>query len=218
MTDRSRLQAAINRFDAANSRDPNRTAVDGREEAAALLYARRMTEWLGRLSPEASEALRLAARCQHLCRWMIPRDAYPMTRAGYHQWRTALARFHADRAGEILGEVGYDAATVARVQSLVRKEGLKSDPETQTLEDVACLVFLENYFADFAARHDEQKVVGILSKTWRKMSPRGHDAALGLVAALPVEARRLVEKAVSASADLTPAPPPPPAQDGTAGR
>src|SRR5207237_8811472 len=115
--------------------------------------------WLDRLEPAASEALRLAVRCQHLRRWVIPRSTFPMTRAGYHQWRTTLARFHADEAAKVLGDAGYDDATVARVRALVRKEGLKTDPETQTLEDVACLVFLEDELADFAERPEGAKVV-----------------------------------------------------------
>ena len=181
MTDsRDRYARALDRFDEANRHDPNRVVVDGVESPDELLYAQRMTRWLHRLEPGASEPLRLAVRCQHLCRWMIPRSDYPMNRAGYHQWRTTLARFHADKAGEILRDVGYEDQTVRRVQSLVRKEGLKTDPEAQTLEDVACLVFLENEFSEFAARHDEQKVVGIVARTWKKMSDRGRAAALAL--------------------------------------
>ena len=118
-----------------------------------------------------------------------------MDRPGYHRWRTDLGKFHAQAAGEILQEVGYDAPTVSRVESLLRKERLKSDPEAQLLEDVICLVFLENYFAPFSERHDEQKLIGILRRTWTKMSPRGHDAALKLE--LPPEKRALIEKALN---------------------
>lgn len=189
-----RFRAAIARFDAANSEDPVRVTVAGGDAPAALAGARRMTEWLDRLVPGASEALRLAVRCHHLRRWKFPRDAYPRTRPGYHQWRTAAARGHAEQAGLILREVGYDEATVARVGALVRKEGLKSDPETQALEDAACLVFLESGFAEFAERHDEQKIIAILQRTWRKMSPQGQAAALGLK--LPPGARGLVERAL----------------------
>ena len=193
-----RFYAAIARFDEANCADPNRVTINGHEESASVAGARRMTEWLDQLVPDASEALRLAVRCHHLCRWQFPRDRYPMTRPGYHQWRTAAARFHAERAAEVLRGVGYDEATAARVQALVRKEGLKSDPETQALEDAACLVFLETGFAEFAARHDEAKIIGILQRTWRKMSPRGQAAALGLD--LPPGARDLIERALSAGA------------------
>jgi hypothetical protein len=184
------FRAAIAKIDAANAEDPNRAG----DEPAELVYSRRMSDWLERLEPNTGEALRLAARAQHIRRWMIPRAKYPITRAGYHQWRTALYSFHADAAAEILRGVGYDDGVIARVRSLLRKEKLKSDPEMQTLEDVVCLVFLENYFADFAPKHEEEKVIGILRRTWKKMSERGHKAALGL--SLPEGARKLIEKAL----------------------
>ena len=192
-----RFEAAIRRFDDANRADPNREVFEGREHPREVLYAQRMTHWLDRLAPEASEPLRLAARSQHLCRWQIPRHEYPMDRPGYYRWRTRLYAFHAEKAGEILREVGYDAATVARVQELLRKLRIKSDPEMQLLEDVICLVFLENYFADFSRQHDEAKLITILQKTWRKMSPQGQQAALQLP--LSGEARALVEKALAAA-------------------
>ncbi|HEV2293346.1 MAG TPA: DUF4202 domain-containing protein [Tepidisphaeraceae bacterium] len=190
----SRFRAAIERFDAANARDPNLTIVAGVPRPKELVYAQRMTEWLDRLAPDASEPVRLAARSQHLMRWSIPRSAYPMDRPGYLKWRTTLYDFHAEKAAEILRDVGYDDTTIARVQSLVRKQGIKSDPEMQLLEDVICLVFLENYFAEFAADHDEEKLIRILRRTWAKMSPRGHQAALGLD--LPQRERNLIEKAL----------------------
>lgn len=190
-----RFHEALRRIDAANAEDPNQEIVDGEAQPKELVYSRRMSAWLERLAPDASEALRLAARAQHIRRWTIPRAAYPMDRPGYHRWRTTLARFHADTAGAILRELGYEDTTIARVQSLLRKERLKSDPETQTLEDVICLVFLENHFADFARRHDEAKLLEVLRKTWAKMSPQGRQAALGLD--LPPAARAIVEKALA---------------------
>ena len=190
-----RFRAAMARIDAANGEDPNREVVGGVEQPEELVYARRMSAWLERLAPDASEALRLAARAQHIRRWSIPRRDYPMDRAGYHRWRSTLYRFHAEAAGVILADVGYDAATIAGVQALIRKEKVKSDPEMQTLEDVVCLVFLENYFTDFSAKHDAAKVVEIVRKTWRKMSPRGQQAASGLP--LPPAARSLVEQALA---------------------
>ena len=193
-TESERFRTAIERFDAANSEDPRREVCEGKEVPRELLYARRMTRWLDRLAAGASETLRLATRCQHICRWTIPRSDFPMNRSGYRRWRTTLASFHAEKAAEILCDVGYDEVTIARVGSLLRKEELKKDPETQLLEDVVCLVFLEDYFADFAKQHDEKKVLTILRKTWKKMSPRGHEAALAL--ALPPEARALIEKAL----------------------
>jgi Domain of unknown function (DUF4202) len=192
MPDRSDIfSAAIAAFDAANAQDPNQ--IDG--HPAELLYARRMTDCLTRLYPDADETLHLAARAQHIRRWTIPRSSYPITRAGYHQWRTALYTFHADTAAEILRSVGYNEPIIARVRSLLKKEKLKTDPQTQMLEDIACLVFLENYFTDFASKHDEEKIITILRRTWKKMSPRAQAAALKLP--LPPDARRLVERALT---------------------
>jgi len=194
--EKQRFERAIAAFDAANAQDPNRETIDGQPQPRELVYSQRMTDCLARLAPEASEALQLAARCQHICRWTRPRADYPMTRAGYHRWRTALAQFHAEKAAAILHEAGYDEPTIARVRSLVRKENLKTDPEAQTLEDVICLVFLAHYFADFASKHDDEKIVGIVRKTWRKMSVRGQQEALKLP--LDESALRLVTRALEA--------------------
>jgi hypothetical protein len=185
-----RFEQAMALIDAANGEDPS-----GKE----LVYSRRMTDWLGRLEPAASEALRIAARAQHIRRWMILRSEYPMDRAGYHQWRTRLYDFHADQTAEILRGVGYDEAMIARVRSLLRKEGIKSNPEAQTLEDVICVVFLENYFHEFARDHDQAKLVTILQRTWKKMSARGREAALGLPMKAPD--RAIIEKALAGMTD-----------------
>jgi hypothetical protein len=191
-----RFAAAIQKIDEANSTDANRETYQGKEYPKELLYSKRMTDWLKRLEPNSSEALRLAARGQHICRWTIPRDSYPNDRPGYLRWRNDCKRMHADKLGEILRDVGYDGETIARVQSLVRKEHLKADPETQLLEDVICLVFLENYLTDFVAQHDETKIIDIIRKTWRKMSLRGHEAAIQLP--LADSARSLVQAALRA--------------------
>jgi uncharacterized protein DUF4202 len=193
-----RYDDAIGRFDAANAEDPNREIVDGRERPKALLYAERLTAMLSRVVPDASEALRLAARCQHLQRWKIARADYPTTRAGYHRWRNRLRDFHAERAGAILAEVGYDSATIARVASLIRKEALKTDSEAQALEDVVALVFLESYLADFVAEHGDYgnaKLADILTKTARKMSAHGREAALTRIG-LPVGLADVVCEAI----------------------
>ena len=196
--DPARFAAAIAAIDAANAADPNAVPDDdGQPVPSELLYGRRMSRWLDRLYPDAAEPLRLAARAQHLRRWEVPRDRYPMDRAGYHRWRTGLYTFHADAAAAILRDVGYDEPTVARVRFLLRKERLKADPDTQALEDVICLVFLENYFADFAPKHDPDKVVTILRRTWAKMSPVGHAAAMKLP--LPPPAAELVARALAPS-------------------
>jgi len=192
-----KFSIAIKRIDAANAQDPNVVSDGATKVPAELLYSRRMTNWLNKLYPSASEALQLAARAQHIRRWEVPRNRYPMDRAGYHRWRTGLYAFHADIAAGVLREVGYDEPTIARVQSLLKKERLKADPETQALEDAICVVFLENYFADFAAKHDEEKVVVILRRTWAKMSAVGRDAALKLP--MSAEAGALVARALSGS-------------------
>ena len=191
-----RLEAALAAFDEANAADPNIVEAEGREWPKELLYARQMSAWMERFAPDASEALKLAARCQHIRRWEIPRDAYPRDRVGYLKWRTELKHMHARIAGEILEKGGYGEDVIARVQSLLKKERLKSDAEAQTLEDVVCLVFLENWFADFAKQHDPDKVVDIVAKTWKKMSPAGHEAALGMAHKLPGDALALVQRAL----------------------
>jgi Domain of unknown function (DUF4202) len=193
--DVERFNSAIRRFDTANAEDPHVEVVEGVSYPKELLYAQRMSMWLDRFAPNASEALQLAARCQHIRRWTIPRQDYPMDRRGYLQWRTALAKFHAETAAEILREVGYEEATIGRVQSLLRKEGLKRDPEVQCLEDVICLVFLESYCADFATHHDSAKMLPIIRKTWEKMSPHGREIARRLD--LPREVQQLVEAALA---------------------
>lgn len=195
IADMTRFEAAIARFDAANAEDPNQDVFEGMAYPKELLYARRMTAWLEHIEPGASEALRLAARSQHIRRWEIPRHTFPKTRTGYLRWRTTLYTFHADTATEILRQVGYDETTIDRVRSLLRKTRLKHDAEVQCLEDVACLVFLESYFAAFAAQQDEEKLIGIVQKTWHKMSPRGQQMAQTLT--LPPQAKRLVEKALA---------------------
>jgi hypothetical protein len=190
-----RFERAIARIDAANAEDPRREPGEHGEEAKEVVYSRRMSRWLARMEPRASEALRLAARAQHLCRWKIERAAYPEGRQGYLRWRRDCAELHARLAGEILGDVGYDAHTIDRVKALVRKKGLPDDPEALALEDSACLVFLESELAAFAPKHDEAKLVRILEKTWRKMSLRGRAAALELD--LPAATRALIEKALA---------------------
>ena len=197
-----RLDRALAQFDAANAADPNREVVDGRSRPKELLYAERLTAMMARVAPDATETLRLAARCQHIERWTIPRATYPMTRAGYRQWRTRLSDYHAQRAGAILRDAGYDAASIARVASLIRKEALKTDLEAQTLEDVVALVFLESYLDDFVATHpawDEAKFVDILQKTARKMSAQGRAAALTIIA-LPAALAPVIRKALGSGA------------------
>jgi hypothetical protein len=176
----SRFDEAIRRFEAANSADPNHELVDGVPLPRELLYARRLTDWVLRLRPDASEALRLAARCQHLRRWESPRDRYPLDRAGYLRWRADLKRFHAEQSGAILREVGYDEVLIRRVQALNLKQDLGKDPDCQVLEDALCLVFLQYQFADLAAKTDDEKMINALKKSWAKMSEQARAEALKL--------------------------------------
>ena len=168
----------IERIDFENSQDPNMESWDGKSFAKELLYSQRMTHWLGRMESQPSLALQIAARGQHICRWRIPREGYPMDRVGYLSWRHELKVMHSEKLNEILSDMGVSSTLIERVQFLVEKKNLKSDRETQLLEDVICLVFLEFYLDDFTHKHDEEKLIRILSKTWNKMSQEGHDAAM----------------------------------------
>lgn len=193
-----RFKQAIARFDAANAADPNKEIFEGKEYTKEHLYAERMTAWLEKFEPNASEALQLAARAQHICRWKIPRSDYPMNRKGYNDWRTTLAKFHGDTAAALMKEVGYDDALCEKVKELLLKDRIKlADPDGQTLEDVICLVFLAYYFIPFAPHYTEPKLIGIVQKTWKKMSERGHNAALELAPALPADLLAVVQKAIS---------------------
>lgn len=178
--DPQKFAAALGRFDEENSRDPNIENAAGISHPRELLYAQRLTDWVLRLAPDASEALRLAARCQHICRWESPRDSYRMDRAGYLKWRADLKKFHAEKSGAILREAGYDDETIRRVQNLNLKKNFPADPETRTLEDALCLVFLEFQFADLAAKTAEDKTINALQKSWAKMSESARAEALKL--------------------------------------
>ena len=191
MNTTSQFNRAIQKFDQENQNDPNTETDKGQEYPKELLYSRRMTDWLSKTDPDASEALQLAARSQHICRWTIPRESYPMDRKGYLLWRTELRQFHADKAQEILLECSYDEDIIKRVKSLVLKQRLKTDQESQTLEDVVCLVFLQYYFEDFSKKHESEKVRAILRKTWNKMSEKAHEQALAL--SLSNEAKNLIK-------------------------
>jgi hypothetical protein len=181
-----RFQDAITRVDAANAQDPR---------GIELPYAQRLSTWVERLAPNASEELRLAARAQHIYRWVIPRESYPPGRIGYLKWREDLKQFHARKAGEILRGLGYEETTTARVQDLIRKHNFPRNPEGRVLEDALCLVFLETQFAETTAKTGDEKMLGILQKTWRKMTPQAREIALTLP--MSTGQRALVEKALA---------------------
>ncbi len=190
----TRLERAVAAAERAHREDPR--IVDGARETHSTWYHRRLAHWLARLEPRPSEALLLAAACQHIRRWTVPRASFPAGLSGYKRWRSELARFHAAEAEAILRGAGYDDELVARVRALLLKKGLGADPEVQLFEDAICLTFLENELAEFAAKHDDDKLEGILHKTWAKMSPAGRRAALDLAAGLPERLRSLVRRAV----------------------
>ena len=190
------LRAAAEQFESAHQEDPRRVTVGGQEISWSVHYHRRLLHWVLYFEPAASIPLRLSAQCQHIRRWSIPRRDYAEGRKGYRRWRSDLAIFHADEAGRVLREVGYDEQIVERVGSLLRKVGLKRDPEVQSFEDAICMVFLEIEFTDFSRKHREEKMIAIIQRTWSKMSERGHRSALALVATLPAEDRGLLERAL----------------------
>ena len=193
-----KFNEAIALFDKVNAADPNMEVFEGKQYPKELLYAQRMSDWLDKYDPDASEALRLAARAQHICRWKIPRRDYPMDRDGYNKWRTTLAKMHGEIAAEIMQQVGYDKAMCEQVKVLLMKDRIKiAGQEGQVLEDVVCLVFLEYYFAPFAPQYSVPKLVSIVRKTWKKMSERGHQTALTLAPKWPPDLLEVIKKAIA---------------------
>lgn len=188
------IDRILKAIDHTNRQDPNQLTVNGRTVGAAELYGLRMSDCLAHYCKSPSAALKIAARAQHIERWHIARSEYPMDRMGYHRWRTALGHHHAQKTAQILTEAGAELDFISQVMTLLRKENLKSDPDTQILEDVACLVFLTFYLEDFSQKHSEQKLLSIIAKTWRKMSDAGHQAALTIE--LPDPLSQLVKKAL----------------------
>jgi len=197
MSDQKRFREAEQRFAQAHRDDPERVEVAGQDVAFAVHYHERLAHWVELAASEPSEALRLAARCQHIRRWTLPRADFPAGAEGYKRWRSTLARQHADDAAMVLRDVGYEDDVVQHVSNLLVKKGLRSDAEVQTFEDAICLVFLETQLAGFSEKHSEEKLIDILQKTWRKMGPRGRELAGELTADLPDGARALLDKALA---------------------
>ena len=194
------FEQAVSLIDAANSEDPNRETADGREWPKELLYAHRMSDMLERYRPTADAVAKLAIRGQHIQRWKSPRDAYPMGRKGYHQWRTQLYKFHADTVAALMSEAGFDEESLERVRQSVGKKAIKVNADTQLLEDVASLVFIEHYMLAFAEKHpeySEEKWIDIIRRTWKKMSVEAHEFALGGNIKLPEALIPLIQKAVA---------------------
>lgn len=191
---------AVANIDAANSEDPNKVSVDGKEWPKELLYSTRMSDMLDRYAPDADEAMKLAIRAQHVQRWKSPREDYPMDRIGYLQWRKDLYKFHAQTAADLLEQAGCDDDVIERVKQAVAKKQIKQNPDTQLLEDVTDLVFIEHYMLEFAGKHpeyDEEKWLDIIRKTWKKMSDQAHEFALSGNIKLPEPLIPLIQKAVA---------------------
>ncbi|MAC47838.1 DUF4202 domain-containing protein [Oceanospirillum beijerinckii] len=178
MSNTPSFQQVIELIDQVNSQDPNTEQWQGQSIPKELLYAQRMSAQLEKFAPQASELLQIAARAQHIQRWTIKRSDYPEGRMGYKHWRTELGKFHSEQTGKLMLEAGYTQSDAERVAFLLQKKQLKHDAEVQTLEDVICLVFLEYYLDAFAEKHNEEKIISIIQKTWKKMSEQGHAAAL----------------------------------------
>jgi len=194
------FEQVVKLMDAANSEDPNIEMADGKEWPKELLYSHRMADMLARYKPMADHVIQLGIRGQHMLRWKSPRSDYPMNRKGYHQWRTALYTFHANSVAELMEKAGYDEASLERVRQAVGKKAIKVNEDTQLLEDVAALVFIEHYMLAFAEKHpeyDEDKWIDIIRKTWNKMSSDAHDFALSGNLILPEPLIPLIQKSVS---------------------
>ena len=190
-----KLTRAFELFDSYNRQDPHKILWDGNEYPSEYFYALQLHNWVEKLTPNASEALLLASRCQHIGRWKIPREQYPEGKAGYLRWRSDLAKFHASEAETMLKEVGYYESEIREVQHILLKQNLKTDNDVQAMENALCLVFLEFQFEDFMQKHHDEKLVRILQKTWKKMSTPGREAALSLQ--LSQKAKALLNRALS---------------------
>jgi hypothetical protein len=200
MPQQASLDKAIELIDAANREDPNQESADGEVYPKELLYSLRMSDMLQRYAPDADEAMQLAARAQHIERWKSPRDAYPAGRKGYLRWRSDLYKFHAETAAGLLAQAGCSEEVIERVRKAVSKRGIKTNPDTQFLEDVIGLTFIEHYMEDFANRHpeyDEAKWLDIIRKTWKKMSSKAQEFALSGRIRLPEPLIPLIQKAIS---------------------
>ncbi|ERS83178.1 glutamyl-tRNA synthetase [Marinobacter sp. C1S70] len=204
MSNSANLECAINAIDQANQQDPNREEIDGESLPREYAYSLHMTRWLFELEPEPSERMQIACRAQHIERWTMPRSDYGEGRKNYYQWRQACGRMHGRRAAEIMAACDYPKAECERVETILTKRKLREDEDTQLLEDVACMVFLERYFAQFFEDnpdYDKEKWLRIVRRTWGKMTPRGHSAALKLAEGMPAHLLALLQEALAAPAE-----------------
>lgn len=196
----SKFNDIIDLIDRANSCDPNQELFEGKPQPKEIVYSARMSDMLLRYEPQSSDLLKIAVHGQHIERWKLPRKDFPLTPAGYKQWRTTLYQRHADRVGELMLEAGYDEPSIDAVKNMISKKGLKSNPDTQAMEDVVVMVFIEHYMYDFSAQkaeYDEAKWIDIIKKTWKKMSDRGRAFVLAGHVKLPEPLVPLILKSIS---------------------
>ena len=182
----ARLENVLAQIDAFNAKDPR-----GFEKP----YSERLTHWVLKLNPRPSEVLRIAARGQHVGRWIVPRNIYPMDRGGYLRWREELKRFHAKTVGDMMAKEGYADIEIEAVKQIILKKNFQANPDAQTIEDALCLVFLESQFEELRQKTPDPKMMDIIKKTWKKMSPQGQQVALAMD--LPAEHRALIKKALA---------------------
>lgn len=200
MSEQALYEKAVELIDAANSADPNTVNVDGKDWPKELVYSHRMSDMLDRFRPDADAAQKLAIRAQHIERWKSPRENYSMDRIGYLQWRKDLYKIQANTASKLVADAGFADEVVNRVNEAVAKKRIKENPDTQLLEDVTDLVFIEHYMLEFAGKHpeyDEAKWIDIIQKTWKKMSPEAQQFALDGKITLPEPLVPLIQKAVA---------------------
>lgn len=194
-----KLKNTLAAIDEINRQDPNSTTVNGVAQPKELLYGQQMTDCLATYWPQANDLLQIAVRAQHIKRWQLKRTEFPEGKAGYYQWRIAQGKFHAELTASIMLEQNYTQSESDECACIIRKENLRTNTDSQTLEDVACLVFLMHYFDDFAAKYiekdNEAKIVRIVQLTWKKMSEQAHEIALSLT--LPPHLAALVTKALA---------------------
>ena len=204
LSNQQMLESALALYDAANSKDPNLQMEDGVEVPKELLYSKRMLDMLSRFIPDAGDVAKLSVAAQHIERWKSPRSDYPMNRKGYHLWRTNLYKFHAETAATYLAEAGYDEETIERVKLAIGKKNLKTNDDTQVVEDIAALTFIEYYMTAMYEKftdYDEDKWIDIIIRTWKKMSPAAHDFALSGNVKLPEGLVPVIQKALAKAAE-----------------
>ncbi|MGZ5191670.1 MAG: DUF4202 domain-containing protein [Flavisolibacter sp.] len=191
----SRIDQAFLLFDEYNQQDPHMILWDDIKYPAEYFYALQLYNWVLKLYPDANETLLLAARSQHIGRWKIPRETYPDGKAGYLSWRSDMAKFHANIAGDLLIQAGYHEEEIKKLQQILLKENLKNDAEVQVMENALCLVFLQFQYEDFIQKYDEEKIVRILQKSWKKMTEPGRNFAMTLE--YSAKGRQLLENAIN---------------------